>query len=135
RASGAGLAYESGRVRPRARRFSIAGRLDAMAAIERRPQSGLLPRRFRAGRATSGDHPALSFQHLAPLPMKDRLTALLILCLAIGIPIALTFALTSTVLLSYVFFYPLFMAGIWMAGGLYFWLVWEKRWPWAPGKI
>ncbi|TFL10059.1 poly-beta-1,6 N-acetyl-D-glucosamine synthase [Pusillimonas caeni] len=67
--------------------------------------------------------------------MRVRLTALLILCIAIGIPIGLTFALTTTVLLSFVFFYPLFMAGIWMAGGLYFWLVWEKRWPWAPGKI
>src|SRR5690606_31399141 len=66
---------------------------------------------------------------------KARLTALLVLCIALGIPIGLTLVLTSSVLLSFVFFYPLFMSGIWMAGGIYFWLVWEKRWPWAPGKL
>lgn len=67
--------------------------------------------------------------------MTARLTALLILCIALGVPISLTFLTTSSMLLSFVFFYPLFMSGIWMAGGLYFWLIWEKRWPWAPGKI
>jgi len=67
--------------------------------------------------------------------MINRLTALLILCIVIGIPIGVTLLLSSTMLLGFVFVYPLFMSGIWMAGGLYFWLAWEKRWPWAPGKI
>lgn len=67
--------------------------------------------------------------------MTNRLTALLILCIALGVPVGLALLLTTSVLLNFVFFYPLFMSGIWMAGGLYFWRAWEKRWPWEPGKI
>lgn len=67
--------------------------------------------------------------------MRHRLTALLILCLAVGIPIGLVFLLSSRSLLGFVFFYPLFMSGIWIAGGLYFWLIWERRWPWSPGSV
>src|SRR5690606_18529628 len=67
--------------------------------------------------------------------MKVRLTALMLLGLVIGTPLALAFLSTSSALLGFVFFYPLFMSGIWMAGGIYYWLAWEKRWPWAPGKI
>jgi len=67
--------------------------------------------------------------------MKVRLIALLLLGLVVGVPLALAFLSTSSALLGFVFFYPLFMSGIWMAGGIYFWLAWEKRWPWAPGKI
>src|SRR3546814_3458155 len=32
-------------------------------------------------------------------------------------------------LLDFVFFYPLFMSALWMAGGLYFWFHWERHWP------
>lgn len=64
--------------------------------------------------------------------MTDRLIAFLILCIALGAPVGLLLVLTSDMLLNYVFFYPLFMSGIWIAGGLYFWVHWEQKWPWAP---
>lgn len=67
--------------------------------------------------------------------MKVRLIALLLLCIVIGTPLGLAFMTTSGALLVFVFFYPLFMSAIWMAGGIYYWLVWERRWPWAPGKV
>ncbi len=64
--------------------------------------------------------------------MIDRLIAFLVLCIVLGAPFGLTLVLTSNVLLNFVFFYPLFMSGIWMAGGLYFWLHWERKWNWRP---
>ncbi|HWK70193.1 MAG TPA: poly-beta-1,6-N-acetyl-D-glucosamine synthase [Burkholderiaceae bacterium] len=64
--------------------------------------------------------------------MIDRLIAFLVLCIVLGAPFGLTLVLTSDVLLNFVFFYPLFMSGIWMAGGLYFWLHWERNWNWRP---
>ncbi|HUG57127.1 MAG TPA: glycosyltransferase, partial [Candidimonas sp.] len=64
--------------------------------------------------------------------MIDRLIAFLVLCIALGAPFGLTLILTSSVLLNFVFFYPLFMSGIWMAGGLYFWFQWERKWQWRP---
>ncbi len=64
--------------------------------------------------------------------MIDRLIALLVLCIALGAPFGLTLVLTSSVLLNFVFFYPLFMSGIWIAGGLYFWFYWERHWKWRP---
>lgn len=66
--------------------------------------------------------------------MIDRLIAFLVLCLVLGAPVGLLATLTSDVLLNFVFFYPLFMSGIWIAGGLYFWFVWERHWPWEPGQ-
>lgn len=66
------------------------------------------------------------------MEMTDRLIALLVLCIALGAPFGVTLVLTSDVLLNFVFFYPLFMSGIWMAGGLYFWLNWERKWNWRP---
>lgn len=66
--------------------------------------------------------------------MIDRLLALLVLCIALGAPVGLTMAFTSSVLLNFVFFYPLFMSGIWIAGGLCFWYLWERHWTWGPGK-
>ena len=67
--------------------------------------------------------------------MKVRLLALLVLCIVVGTPLALASWISTGALLGFVFFYPLFMSGIWMAGGIYYWLVWERRWPWAPGKV
>ncbi|MBB5214316.1 poly-beta-1,6-N-acetyl-D-glucosamine synthase [Parapusillimonas granuli] len=64
--------------------------------------------------------------------MIDRLIAFLVLCIVLGAPFGVVLVLTSDALLSFVFFYPLFMSGIWMAGGLYFWLRWERDWNWRP---
>jgi len=62
----------------------------------------------------------------------QRLIALLILILMLGAPLGVALVLTSAFLLRFVFFYPLLMSGIWMAGGLLFWLRWERRWSWRP---
>ena len=64
--------------------------------------------------------------------MIDRLIAFLVLSIVLGAPFGLTLVLTSHALLNFVFFYPLFMSGIWMAGGLYFWFHWERKWNWRP---
>lgn len=63
--------------------------------------------------------------------MIDRIYALLILLLVLGAPVGVALALTGDVLLDFVFFYPLFMSALWMAGGSYFWLHWERHWPWS----
>lgn len=62
--------------------------------------------------------------------MIDRLIAFLILSIALGAPFGLALVATSNLLLNFVFFYPLFMSVIWMSGGLCFWLLWERNWPW-----
>jgi len=64
--------------------------------------------------------------------MIDRLIALLVLGVVLGAPFGLTLLLTTELLVNFVFFYPLFMSGIWMAGGMYFWLHWERKWSWRP---
>src|SRR5690554_3839623 len=64
--------------------------------------------------------------------MTDRIIALLVLSIALGAPVGLTLLLTSEVLLSFVFFYPLVMSVVWMVGGLYFWWQWERHWTWRP---
>lgn len=66
--------------------------------------------------------------------MIDRLIAFLILSIALGAPVGLVAVATSSMLLNFVFFYPLFMSAIWMSGGLCFWLLWERRWPWRPAS-
>jgi biofilm PGA synthesis N-glycosyltransferase PgaC len=65
--------------------------------------------------------------------MTDRLLAFLILCLVAGAPVGAALLWTGNLILDFVFFYPLFMSGLWMFGGLYYWLHWERRWPWGPG--
>lgn len=65
--------------------------------------------------------------------MIDRIYALLILLLVLGAPVGVALSLTGDVLLDFVFFYPLFMSALWMAGGSYFWLHWERHWPWSDG--
>ncbi len=64
--------------------------------------------------------------------MTDRIIALLVLCAMLGTPLGVTLILTSHVLLNFVFFYPLFMSALWIAGGLFFWLIWERKWSWRP---
>ena len=68
--------------------------------------------------------------------MIDRIYALLILLLVLGAPVGVALSLTGDVLLDFVFFYPLFMSALWIAGGCYFWLHWERHWPWSrDGEI
>ncbi|MDF3931064.1 poly-beta-1,6-N-acetyl-D-glucosamine synthase [Pseudomonas citronellolis] len=62
--------------------------------------------------------------------MTDRLVALLILVVILGGPIGVALIATGELLLNFVFFYPLFMSALWMSGGAYFWLHWERHWPW-----
>ncbi|HET8598152.1 MAG TPA: poly-beta-1,6-N-acetyl-D-glucosamine synthase [Castellaniella sp.] len=64
--------------------------------------------------------------------MTDRLLALLILCLALGIPCGAALLWTGDLILDFVFFYPLFMSGLWTFGAFYYWLHWEQHWPWGP---
>jgi cellulose synthase/poly-beta-1,6-N-acetylglucosamine synthase-like glycosyltransferase len=47
----------------------------------------------------------------------------------------LIFLVTGQFLMDFVFFYPLFMSGLWIAGGLYFWLHWERHWPWQDDTL
>jgi biofilm PGA synthesis N-glycosyltransferase PgaC len=63
--------------------------------------------------------------------MIQRLIALLALVLIVGGPVALLVVFTGDVVLDFVFLYPLFMSGLWIAGGLYFWLHWERDWAWG----
>lgn len=64
--------------------------------------------------------------------MTDRLLAFLILCLVVGAPFGAALLWTGNRILDFIFFYPLFMSGLWIFGGLYYWLHWERRWPWGP---
>ncbi len=64
--------------------------------------------------------------------MIDQIIAILILALVLGVPFGVALVMTSDFLLHFVFFYPLFMSGLWMAGGLYFWFHWERKWSWRP---
>lgn len=63
----------------------------------------------------------------------DRFGAFVVLCIAVTLPLLIAILFTGDVILDFVFFYPLCMSGIWMSGGVYFWLQWERRWPWGPG--
>ena len=62
----------------------------------------------------------------------QRAIALSVLVFIIGGPLALQAAFTSDVILDFVFLYPLFMSGTWIAGGLYYWMHWERHWAWGP---
>ena len=60
--------------------------------------------------------------------MIDRILAYIALAIFVGGPLALVVVFTGDVILDFVFLYPLFMSGIWVAGGIYFWLHWERHW-------
>lgn len=66
--------------------------------------------------------------------MIDRLIALILLCIVLGVPFGLTLVLTGEALLSFVFFYPLLMSGLWISGGLFYWWHWERHWPWGEDR-
>lgn len=61
--------------------------------------------------------------------MTDRVIAFLVLCLVIGAPFGAAVATSGSVILEFVFFWPLFMSALWMTGGIYFWLTRERHWP------
>lgn len=63
--------------------------------------------------------------------MTERLFAFLVLCLVLSLPLGAAVLLTAEVLLNFVFFWPLFMSGLWTIGGLYFWFHRERHWPWG----
>lgn len=52
-----------------------------------------------------------------------------------GVPLGLIFVVTGEFLMDFVFYYPLFMSALWIAGGLYFWLHWERHWPWDDDTL
>lgn len=64
--------------------------------------------------------------------MIERLIALLALSLIVGIPFGIIFALTSHLLLYFIFMYPLIMSGLWIGGGLIFWFKYERHWSYKP---
>lgn len=63
--------------------------------------------------------------------MIDRILALLMLCLVLGLPLGAVALFTGSVVLNFVFFWPLFMSALWITGGVYFWLHRERHWPWG----
>lgn len=64
--------------------------------------------------------------------MKHRLLSWGILAIVIALPVGFAIVLTGKVILAFVFLYPLLMSGMWMIGGLAFYLQRERRWPWGP---
>ena len=66
--------------------------------------------------------------------MVDRILALFVLALVLGLPLGLIFLVTGQFLMDFVFFYPLFMSALWIAGGLFFWFFLERHWPWGQGE-
>lgn len=63
--------------------------------------------------------------------MTDRIFAFLVLCIALSLPLGVASVFTGEVLLNFVFFWPLFMSGLWITGGIYFWFYRERHWPWS----
>lgn len=63
--------------------------------------------------------------------MKHRILSFLLLALLIAVPLSVAILVTGQAILAFVFFYPLLMSGLWMAGGLIFYLRRERRWPWG----
>lgn len=63
--------------------------------------------------------------------MRERTMAIVVLLLVLLGPLALALAITGRLLLNFVFFYPLLMSALWIAGRLYFWFNWERKWPWS----
>lgn len=65
--------------------------------------------------------------------MIDRIFAFLVLCIVLSIPLGVASIFTGQMLLNFVFFWPLFMSGLWIMGGIYFWFYRERHWPWGEG--
>lgn len=63
--------------------------------------------------------------------MKDRIFAFVLMVGVIALPFVVAVAVTGDVVLDFVFFYPLLMSALWMAGGIYFFLRMERKWKWG----
>lgn len=63
--------------------------------------------------------------------MKDRIFAFVLMVCVIAMPFVVAVAVTGDLVLDFVFFYPLLMSALWMAGGLYFYLRLEREWKWG----
>jgi len=63
--------------------------------------------------------------------MKYRLLSWFLMLAMIALPLALAVMLTGQAILAFVFFYPLLMSGLWMIGGLSFYLHYERHWKWG----
>ncbi|MTD40722.1 poly-beta-1,6 N-acetyl-D-glucosamine synthase [Erwinia sp. CPCC 100877] len=63
--------------------------------------------------------------------MIDRIVAFLMLCLILGLPLGGAVLFTGTLILNFVFFWPLFMSALWIIGGVYFWVYRERHWKWG----
>lgn len=60
--------------------------------------------------------------------MIDRLVAVIVLCIVLSLPFGAIWVLSGAVALKFVFYWPLFMSGIWITGGVFFWLTKERHW-------
>lgn len=63
--------------------------------------------------------------------MIDRIFSFLVLCAVLSLPLGVAIVFTGEVLLNFVFFWPLFMSGLWIVGGAYFWFYRERHWAWG----
>lgn len=63
--------------------------------------------------------------------MKHRIFSVFVMVLMIALPLTVAVLLTGQVILAFVFFYPLLMSGLWMLGGLTFYLQRERHWKWG----
>ena len=63
--------------------------------------------------------------------MKHRIFAFVLMVCVIAMPFVVAVAVTGDLVLDFVFFYPLLMSALWMAGGLYFYLHLEREWKWG----
>lgn len=63
--------------------------------------------------------------------MIDRIFSFFVLCTVLSLPLGVASVFTGEVLLNFVFFWPLFMSGLWIMGGIYFWFYRERHWPWG----
>ena len=60
--------------------------------------------------------------------MIDRLVAVIVLCIVLSLPFGAIWVLSGAVALKFIFYWPLFMSGIWITGGIFFWLTKERHW-------
>src|SRR3546814_8111546 len=91
--------------------------MDAAPRTARGTQLWLLPRRFSDGPTRQRYDPSRHFHCLVSLQMIERLGALAVFLLMVGGLTGIAFVTPGGFLLDFVFFYPLFMSALWMAGG------------------
>ena len=64
--------------------------------------------------------------------MTDRILTFTILCLVLSFPLGFAATFTGEIMLNFVFLWPLFMAALWITGGIYFWFHRERYWSQIP---